>query len=66
MPRTQLSLSVEAAGSGIRMGVTDGSPVLPRWVPGGPDATSGRGLMLVESLANSWGTTPLSGGGKTV
>jgi len=41
----------------------DGSPVVRN-----PPATSegGRGVMLVDLLARTWGTTPLPGGGKAV
>jgi anti-sigma regulatory factor (Ser/Thr protein kinase) len=64
--RTEISLSVEQVGEGIRVAVTDGSSVLPIWGPASPSATSGRGLWLVERLSNAWGVEPLPGGGKVV
>jgi anti-sigma regulatory factor (Ser/Thr protein kinase) len=64
--RTEISLSVERAGDGIRVAVSDGSPVLPRWGPAALSATSGRGLWLVERLSSSWGVEPIAGGGKVV
>lgn len=63
--RTPMDLSIEAAGHGIRVAVSDGSHILPRWTPASPTATSGRGLILVERLATRWGAEP-HGGGKTV
>jgi anti-sigma regulatory factor (Ser/Thr protein kinase) len=64
--RTEISLSVEPAGDGIRVSVTDGSHILPRWTPTSSLATSGRGLLLVEQLSTTWGVEPLSDGGKVV
>ncbi|MFF8847952.1 ATP-binding protein [Streptomyces sp. NPDC015127] len=37
--------------------VVDGSPVRPELRQAGPDDESGRGLLLVESLAESWGVS---------
>lgn len=43
----------------------DGEPVVsPRLL--GPEVASGRGLQLVEKLADGWGVFPAEGGGKTV
>jgi anti-sigma regulatory factor (Ser/Thr protein kinase) len=49
----------------IRIGVSDGSPRKPRARDYGVDATTGRGLGLVGSLAAAWGTSSLPDG-KTV
>ncbi|WP_155054835.1 ATP-binding protein [Streptomyces blattellae] len=38
----------------IEIEVGDGSPDLPVLKPYDPDATSGRGLLLVEALADGW------------
>lgn len=64
--RTELTLSVEPAGGGIRVSVTDGSQILPRWTPASVTATSGRGLLLVQRLSGTWGVQPLADGGKVV
>ncbi len=64
--RTEMSLSIEPAGDGVRVEVTDGSDILPRWTPSSPTATSGRGLLLVTRLSSSWGVDPLPSGGKRV
>lgn len=49
----------------VRIGVSDGSPRKPRAREYGVDATTGRGLGLVGSLASAWGTSSLPDG-KTV
>lgn len=64
--RTEMSLSIEPEGDGVRVAVTDGSDILPRWTPSSPTATSGRGLLLVAQLSSSWGVDPLPSGGKRV
>ncbi|WP_405520392.1 ATP-binding protein [Streptomyces canus] len=38
----------------VEVEVGDGSPHLPVVKPYDPDATSGRGLLLVEALADAW------------
>ncbi|MER5869348.1 PAS domain S-box protein [Streptomyces sp. NPDC002044] len=55
-------LRLRRAGRELSVEVCDGSPVLPqaRFAP--PDAESGRGLLLVDSLAESWGTLPTEEG----
>lgn len=64
--RTQITLSVEASGAGVRLGVADASDKLPRWTPVRPTATSGRGLLLVQRLSATWGVEPLGDSGKLV
>jgi anti-sigma regulatory factor (Ser/Thr protein kinase) len=49
----------------VRIGVSDGSPRKPRARDYGVDATTGRGLGLVGSLAAAWGTSSRPDG-KTV
>ncbi|MBW3613725.1 MAG: SpoIIE family protein phosphatase [Actinobacteria bacterium] len=52
------SILVRYDGRVVRVEVGDGSRVLP--LPGNPgsEATSGRGLLLVDSLASAWGVVP--------
>jgi hypothetical protein len=45
--------------------VTDSSPALPQHRNYGPDATTGRGIALVEALSTAWGVES-SPTGKTV
>lgn len=62
----QVVLVVGLAGNTVRVTVRDESDqaVTPRQV--GPDATSGRGLALVEKLSSAWGMERLPQGGKEV
>lgn len=63
---TTYDVSLEQRGDGsLRLGVTDGSVRKPRARDYGADATTGRGLGLVGSLAMAWGTSALTNG-KTV
>ncbi|MEV7171853.1 SpoIIE family protein phosphatase [Streptomyces sp. NPDC090085] len=59
-----VSLRLTAQGR-IRIEVEDTSSALPRVREAGDWAVSGRGLMLVQQLADSWGVEP-RGGGKSV
>ena len=57
---------VSVDGDRLRVEVSDADPGVPQvqWVPAG--ATSGRGLLIVETLASAWGVSAAEGGGKTV
>ncbi|MFD3326717.1 PAS domain S-box protein [Streptomyces sp. NPDC058701] len=55
-------LRLRQAGRELSVEVCDGSPVLPQARFASPDAESGRGLLLVDSLAESWGTLPTAEG----
>lgn len=59
-----LSLRLTAEGR-IRIDVEDLSSALPRRREADDWAVSGRGLMLVDRLADAWGVEP-RGGGKSV
>lgn len=51
----------------VRVEVTDGSsqlPFLPDELP--PEAEGGRGLLLLDSVADKWGVDAMGRGGKTV
>ena len=57
---TRLALDVgwdEDAGV-LRIEVRDGSPDLPEIRVPAPDATGGRGILLLERLARRWGARP--------
>ena len=62
--RSPLTLVVTSTPATVRIGVRDGSRQLPRQ-SGGDELNRGRGLLLVEALADRWGTAP-EGHGKTV
>ncbi|MFD6890717.1 SpoIIE family protein phosphatase [Streptomyces sp. NPDC059957] len=55
-------LRVRQAGRELSVEVCDGSPVLPQARFASHDAESGRGLLLVDSLAEAWGTLPTAEG----
>ncbi len=58
-------LSLEAAGSDLTLRVADESPTLPAVRAVTVDTEGGRGLILVEALADQWGFEP-SPSGKVV
>jgi hypothetical protein len=63
--RSAFSVRLELAEECLLLEVTDASPRLPRARHYAPDATTGRGMGLVDALSVSWGTA-LGPAGKTV
>ncbi|HEY8982384.1 MAG TPA: ATP-binding protein [Streptomyces sp.] len=59
------SVSVTHSLKCVRVEVTDTNPLLPTVSEAGPDDESGRGLLLVDTLADDWGTEPKSSGKTT-
>ncbi|MCZ9339267.1 ATP-binding protein, partial [Streptomyces sp. TRM76130] len=55
----------DPGGRRIRVEVTDSGQELPHKRTPGEMASSGRGLMLIEMLADEWGVTP-RGEGKSI
>ncbi|MBG0855633.1 ATP-binding protein [Streptomyces spinoverrucosus] len=67
VPDRRCTLLLLRQKSGARVEVSDGSPRLP--VPANvlsSDAENGRGLLLLDSVADKWGVEPRADGGKTV
>ncbi len=65
--REELVVSVRVAGGRLRIGVADSSHRRPQLVQVGRRDTSGRGLHLVDAMADRWGVDPDERGlGKTV
>lgn len=65
--RDELVLTVRLENGRLRVGVSDSSHRRPQLVRVGERDTSGRGLHLVEALADEWGVSPDERGlGKTV
>ena len=65
--REELVITVALAGDRMRVGVADSSHRRPQLVQVGSRDTSGRGLHLIEALADRWGVDPDDRGlGKTV
>jgi anti-sigma regulatory factor (Ser/Thr protein kinase) len=58
-------LELTQDGSALLVRVVDGSPVPPRRRLHSTTATTGRGLRMLQELANDWGWTPV-GDGKAV
>ena len=63
--RTPMTLTLEETDSGLRVSVSDGSPVPPALRRHSVTATTGRGLQLLDQLADAWSVDD-SNGGKTV
>jgi anti-sigma regulatory factor (Ser/Thr protein kinase) len=64
--RGEPSATVAWALGRLRVSVTDEAPVWPS--PGFPDEEGGRGLRLIQAMADAWGVSPApdGGGGKVV
>ena len=52
--RTPVTVAVTREGDGVRVSVTDGSHVTPARRRSSATATTGRGLQLLETLADHW------------
>jgi hypothetical protein len=64
--RTPLKLeAIELLGGGVRVSVTDGNANPPVKKDHGPSSPTGRGLHIVEAMADRWGFDR-SASGKTV
>lgn len=65
--RTTIELRVARTPDGVRVEVHDGNPEQPERSPRYPDTNTGRGIMLLDALAASWGVdTAATPNGKTV
>jgi DNA-binding NarL/FixJ family response regulator len=62
---TKASVAAELHRNKVRVAVSDDGPGIPRRSDPSADVESGRGLVIVESLASDWGVDR-SEGGKTV
>jgi PAS domain S-box-containing protein len=62
---TEIEVAYAFVGGGLRIEVTDGSPHVPAPRAYGPSAGTGRGLILLEEMADAWGVEP-GDPGKTV
>ncbi len=63
---TELHVVVEATATWVRVEVADGNPHLPSRRDYDDEAMTGRGLEMVELLADDFGVEPLEGDGKRV
>ena len=60
------SLSLDANTDRLLVSVSDSGPGTPQVQTPKLSDLHGRGLLIVQRLADQWGTTNLEGGGKTV
>ena len=60
-----IDIAVRQEHGRVRVDVSDHSPHPPRLPPPGVDTTTGRGLLIVQQLATTWGVATRPGG-KTV
>ena len=63
--RTDFEVAVARGEDALRIEVTDGNTRLPQPCMAPADATTGRGLALVDAMASAWGADR-HGRGKTV
>ena len=61
-----VQVAVRRRGDCVRIEVADDSPVLPGLRDYSDDATTGRGLGMLEMLAETWGVEAAATGGKVV
>ena len=59
---TSMALTLHVLPDRIRVDLADASPAIPSVKDYGPDAATGRGLSLFETLASDWGVQPVEGG----
>jgi anti-sigma regulatory factor (Ser/Thr protein kinase) len=56
--RSATSVTIERDGATVRISVCDDSPTRPRLRNYGPEAVTGRGLVIVDRIAQRWGVDP--------
>ncbi|WLQ39377.1 ATP-binding protein [Streptomyces laculatispora] len=65
-PGREIETRFLSVGGGLRIEVHDGSEDLPKECKPDVDACEGRGLLLVDALADAWGIGDRDGPGKAV
>jgi anti-sigma regulatory factor (Ser/Thr protein kinase) len=63
---SEFEVSLRNAGDAIVVEVTDSAASLPVLLTAPPTLMAGRGLLIVDQLARSWGVRRTPEGGKTV
>ena len=60
--RSATVVTIDHDATTVRIAVCDDSPVRPRLRDYGPEAVTGRGLVIVDRLSRRWGVDPSEGG----
>jgi anti-sigma regulatory factor (Ser/Thr protein kinase) len=60
--RSETRVTVEREGTTVRVSVCDDSQARPRLRNYGPEAVTGRGLVIVDRIAKRWGVEPSDAG----
>jgi len=60
--RSATEVTIERDGATVRISVHDASTARPRLRNYGPEAVTGRGLLLVDRIASRWGVDPEAAG----
>jgi anti-sigma regulatory factor (Ser/Thr protein kinase) len=61
-----IAVTVEAGEDRLRVEVKDAAPALPVELDTGPEVERGRGLAIVDAVADEWGAERVAGNGKVV
>ena len=64
--RTEVTVQVQATNGRARVEVHDGSADMPELQVPGASLRTGRGLAIVDALADDWGCRRIDGDGKVV
>jgi anti-sigma regulatory factor (Ser/Thr protein kinase) len=64
--RSAFTVALRRDGGAVVVEVRDASPDPPAITRPPPDASDGRGLLIVDRLARAWGSRPVPSGGKIV
>ncbi|MBV9594272.1 MAG: ATP-binding protein [Actinobacteria bacterium] len=62
---TSLTVALAIYSDHLRLSVTDNGAGMPKLRSPSLQATSGRGLLIIDQLARRWGTTPTADGKET-
>lgn len=64
--RSGFTVEIRRSPETVRIAVSDASPAFPQLVDVAPSAAHGKGLLIVDAVAEDWGWAEGPSGGKTV